>query len=66
MKLKLRAGKKIGLKKFECSPYEEGTIISISRRDDLAVVQLDEEYCGFDDDGIREVGLDQICKRRKR
>lgn len=61
---KFEVGQKVNLKanKEEGWPAEEGTITSIDDIDnDVIMVKVDKKYRdGKDDDGLREVGVDQI------
>lgn len=51
---------RVKLAAFEDQSEERGIVQSVDAASQTAIVKVDERYQGRDDDGIREVPLDQI------
>jgi len=54
-------GDRVKLLEFEDSPEEVGTIIEIEDNG-MLVVEVDDDYCGWGDDGIRETEINEYIE----
>lgn len=51
---------RVRLKPFEEEPEQFGQVLHIDRRNDTCLVQLDRAELSLDDDGLREVPMNQM------
>jgi hypothetical protein len=57
----LKVGDRVRLSEFEGEPEQDGEILSIWLDDGMVVVCLDKEFRDdASDDGLRELGIEQI------